>query len=159
MKALMVATAPPFCVNVGRITEHAGRLFADEFAWLSQDQIGLVEFRVEGIEIGERETSFRIDYTGQRLSHRIAGLVMPESEVVDLDSANAYQDSQDFKVGGLERQRGIKACPTLLDERKVKPSRVCNGLHAGSLAESPGVRVAPGLEACRCRLVEWRAGS
>ncbi len=26
MKALIVATAPPFCVNVGRITEHGGRL-------------------------------------------------------------------------------------------------------------------------------------
>src|SRR3984957_9206305 len=121
--------SPLFCRR-GSNHRALRQTLADKFAWLRQDQVRLVEFRVESIEIGERETSFGIDYSGQRLSHRIPRLVMPEPEVVDLDSANAYQDAQDFKVPGLERQRGIKACPTLLDECKVKSRRVCDCLHA-----------------------------
>ena len=91
------------------------------FVWSSS------ELRV--IEIRECQTSLWISDTGQRLRHRIARLVMPEPEVVDLDSANAHQDSQNFRVGRLEGQRRIQARPTLLDECKVKARRVCNRLY------------------------------
>src|SRR4029077_20489879 len=86
-----------------------------------------------GIEIRECQTGFWISHTGQRLRYRVACLVMPEPEVVDFDSTNAHQDSQDFGVVGLEGQRGIQARPTLLDEGKVKSRGVCDGLHAGLL--------------------------
>src|ERR1700674_2115894 len=71
---------------------------------------------------------------------------MPEPEVVNLDSANAHQDSQDLSIGCLEGQRWIQARPTLLDKRKVKSRRVRNRLHARFL----GV-----CRRNRLRLVRW----
>ena len=56
---------------------------------------------------------------------------MPESEVIDLDSANADQDSEDLRVGRLEGQRRIQTRATLLDERKVKPRREGDRLEVG----------------------------
>src|SRR6266853_172075 len=81
---------------------------------------------------------------------------MPEPEVVDLNSANAYQDAQDLRVGRLEGQRRIQACPTLLDERKVKSCGVCNRLHAGLFRARRGNRL---VLVGRCVVVvEWNGG-
>src|ERR1700726_4819002 len=58
---------------------------------------------------------------------------MPEAKVVDLDSANADEDSKNFRIRRLEGQRGIQARSTLLDECKVESRGVRNGLHASFL--------------------------
>src|SRR4029077_10921355 len=81
---------------------------------------------------------------------------MPEPEVVDLDSANAHQDAQDVNIGGLEGQRGIKACPALLDECKVKSRRVCNCLHAVLLGGRGRNRL--GLVGWGVVVIEWNGG-
>src|SRR5258706_16154213 len=81
---------------------------------------------------------------------------MPEREVVDLDSANAHHDSQDFGVGRLEDQRRIQTRPTLLDERKVKPRGVCNRLHASLLRGRRGDRLR--LAGRSVVVVQWNGG-
>ena len=56
------------------------------------------------IEIRKSQASFGVGqpiWTSQRLSYRIAALVMPKPKVIDLDSANAQQDSQHLATGRL----------------------------------------------------------
>src|SRR4029077_11673573 len=81
---------------------------------------------------------------------------MPEPEVVDLDSTDAHQDSQHFRVGRLEGQRRIQACPTLLDERKVKPRGVRYRLHARFLRVCRRNRLR--LVRRGVRVVQWNGG-
>src|ERR1700688_4458636 len=76
--------------------------------------------------------------------------------MVDLNSANAHQDSQDFEVGRFEGQRRIQARPALLDERKVESRRVCNRLHAGFLRSHRGDWL--GLVRGGVGVVEWNRG-
>src|SRR6202051_2474761 len=68
---------------------------------------------------------------GQRLCHCVAHLIVPERKVIDLHSADTQQDSQDFKIGGLERQDRIKARSTLFDESEMNGGNVGNGLDSG----------------------------
>ena len=112
MKALTVATAPPFCVDVGRITEHSGRFLLMKFAWLRQDHVRLSRaLSCRALRSGKVRPGYRIGHTGQRLSDRIAGLVVPQPEVVDLDSADTDQDSQDFGSVALKASVGYRLAP------------------------------------------------
>src|SRR5439155_22368570 len=65
-------------------------------------------------------------------------------------------DSQDFRVSRLEGKRRIQARSTLLDERKVKPRRVGNRLHAGFLRGGRGNRLSL---VRRCvGVIQWYGG-
>jgi len=76
--------------------------------------------------------------------------------MVDLDSTNAHQDSQDFRVSRLEGERRIQARSALLDKRKVKPRRVGNRLHAGFLRGGRGNRLSL---VRRCvGVIQWYGG-
>src|SRR6202011_1382124 len=68
--------------------------------------------------------------SGQRLSHRVTRLVMPERKVVNLNAANTDQDSQNLITGCLKRERRIKTRATLLNEREVKSRGISDCLDA-----------------------------
>src|SRR4029077_4906800 len=55
---------------------------------------------------------------------------MPKRKMINLDSANTQQDSQNLLTGCLECERNIKTRATLLDKCKVKSSRVGDRLDA-----------------------------
>ena len=111
-----------------------GKIRAEEFAGLRQDQVGLEHLTTGSpvysgqlcvmlvgwiVEISKSEASFRVGQpirTGQRLGDRIASLIMPKREVIDLDSANAQEDSQDLATGCLEGQYRIQTRPSLFDK-------------------------------------------
>ena len=111
---------------------------ADESAWLREDQVGLVEFRADGVEVGKSKPGFRIDDSRQGLSYCISRLIMPEPEMGDLNSTNVHGNSQNLRVSRLESQGRIEARTTLLDKCKVKPGRVCDCLHASLLGSGWG---------------------
>jgi hypothetical protein len=47
---------------------------------------------------------------------------MPKLEVVNFDSANAQQDSQNLVTGCFECERRIETGAALLDKREVNPA-------------------------------------
>src|SRR5579872_139185 len=66
--------------NLGRGGPDHGTLrqtLTDKLARLRKDQVRLIELGVARIEVGEFQTRFWIRDTGQRLGHRVTGLVMP----------------------------------------------------------------------------------
>src|SRR5579862_2265856 len=138
VKAFTVATAPPFSVDVGRITEHGGRLLLIETAGLRQDLVGLGELCGRVVEIRKGQPGHRIDNTGQRLRHRVTALIVPQPEVVNFDSADAHQNSQDGWVGCPKGQSRIKTCAALLNKRKVKSRGIGDRLYALGITACDG---------------------
>jgi hypothetical protein len=55
---------------------------------------------------------------------------MPKRKVVNLDTADANQNSQDLITGRFECKRRIKTCATLLNESEVKSRGVSDRLDA-----------------------------
>src|SRR4029077_16238326 len=86
----------------------------------------------------------------------VAALIVPQPEVINFDSANADQDSQDSWVGCLESQRWIEAPSPLLNERKVKSGSVSDRLYALGITACDGNRWIGGRRSVR--IVEWDRG-
>ena len=55
---------------------------------------------------------------------RIARLVLPNLEMLDLAAPNARDDFNDLRAGRLGQQRVVKAQAALFDRREVKTSSV-----------------------------------
>ena len=68
------------------------KVLADEITRLGQDQISLVQFRVERVQIGERQVGYWIRDEGERLGNCVTSFVVPQSEVIDLNSADADEN-------------------------------------------------------------------
>jgi hypothetical protein len=138
VKAFTVATAPPFCVEVGRITEQRDRFLLMKLQGSARILLVWVSSLARIVEIRESEPGYRIGHASQRRVHRITRLIMPEPEVINFDSANTHQDPQHCRVGCLEGQRRIEARPTLLNKRKVKSRRVGDRLYALGITACDG---------------------
>src|SRR5579863_8900381 len=117
---------------------------AEELARLGLDQVSLehlaagllirggelVVVLVGGVvEIEECQASDGIAERSQRLSERVAHLVVPEREMINLDSADAQENSQNFGIVSLESQSRIEAGAALFDVGEMDTCDVCDGLN------------------------------
>src|SRR5439155_4685143 len=106
-------------LGLGRPNDRTWRqLSAQEWARLRHDQ-AFLQILADILQIRKRyrHTRYGIDCSQRR---RIARLVRPRLKVHGLSGADADQDSQDFRMSGPLRHRGIEAVTTLFDRRKVK---------------------------------------
>src|SRR5438105_2776630 len=69
-----------------------GQVLAQEVARLGEDQVGLKLLRVARVQVREVQPGLRIRDSGQRLRNGVARLVVPEREVVGLDTAYGDYD-------------------------------------------------------------------
>jgi hypothetical protein len=65
------------------------------------------------------------------LRERVAHLIVPQREVIDLHAADADQNAQNFQAAGFERQDWIQARSALLNIGKVYTRNVGNRLDGG----------------------------
>src|ERR1700737_1356410 len=115
VKAFTVATSPPFCVEVGRITEQRDRFLLMKLQGSARILLVWVSSLARIVEIRESEPGKRIGHANKRRVHLIPRLILPEPEGINFDSANRHQDPQPWRVGCLQRQRRIERRPTLLN--------------------------------------------
>jgi len=85
----------PGPIIAGGTNDRAGRqILVDELRRLGEDEVGLVQLPTLGIEVFKRQLGLGIDDAGERFGDRVAGLVVPQREVVCLDPADADDDQQ-----------------------------------------------------------------
>ena len=73
------------------------------------------------------------DGVGKRrewLRDRVAHLIVPKRKVIDLHTADAYENAQNFQAGGLEGQDRIEARSALLNICEVNTRDVGDRLNA-----------------------------
>ena len=157
VSACTAARAPAKRLRVGRMTEQSGRLFE-----MNSQGSGMMRLVVNCSppKGGAFRSGNRVPVTGSTtpasvVGDGVAGLVVPDREVVDLGAADADDDPQHLEARGLRAQRGVEARAALLDHREVEAGRVRDRLHPPRVAARGRHRLRAYPAACRRR----RAGS